>query len=352
MKAGLSSLLPKIIKGEEAVLNGNNIRHWPGISAAAICVLALSSVAAHAQPAWKPDRPVEIILGSAAGNSVDRMARSVQRLLQEKHAVESPIAVLNKPGGGNTVAWNYLNQRPGDGHYLMVANFNLSAGHLTGTSTYSYRDFTPVCIMAHEYVSFVVKADSPIRDGRDLIERLKKDPTSVSFSLSSVLGGANHVASGMALKTAGVDLKKVRTVVFDSAAKAMTAMLGGHVDVVAGSASVPVAQMQAGTVRVIAVTAPRRLGGVYASVPTWREQGADMVFSNYRGFIGPKGLSDAQVAFWERALAIVDQDEGWRADLEKNVLSPAFTTGRETRKYWDSLDGPLKATLGDLGLLR
>jgi tripartite-type tricarboxylate transporter receptor subunit TctC len=79
-------------------------------------------------------------------------------------------------------------------------------------------------------------------------------------------------------------------------------------------------QMQAGTARVIAATSPR--------------------------------LSDAQIAFCERALSAVDQDEGWRADLEKNQLSPAFTTGRETRKYRDNLDGPLKATLGDPGLLR
>ena len=167
--------------------------------AALVCTaLALSSTVC-AQQTWKPERPVEIILGSAAGNSVDRMARTVQRMLQEKKLVETPITVANKPGGGNAVAWTYLNQRPGDGHYLMVANFNLSAGHLIGTSAFSYRDFTPLCIMFHEYVAFAVRADSPIKDGKDLIARLRKDPTSASFALSSVLGGANHIATGMAL---------------------------------------------------------------------------------------------------------------------------------------------------------
>jgi putative tricarboxylic transport membrane protein len=317
---------------------------------AAAMMLSVIAGGAHAQ--WKPDRAVEIILGSAAGNSTDRMARSIQRILQDKRVVETPISVVNKPGGGNTVAWNYLNQHAGDGHYVMVGNFNLSSGHLTGTSTYSYRDFTPLAILFHEYVAFVVKADSPIKDGRDLVERLKKDPGSVSFSLSSVLGGANHIATGMALKASGVDVKKIRVVVFDSAAKAVTAMLGGHVDVVAGSASVPVPHMQSGAVRVIAVTAPRRLGGLFANVPTWREQGADMTFSNYRSFIGPKGMTDAQVAFWDRAFATVDQDPAWRADLEKNQLTPDLTNGRDTRKYWDDLAGPLRATLGDLGLLK
>lgn len=315
---------------------------------AALCVLSTTLAA----QTWKPERPVEIITGSAAGNSIDRMARLVQRMLQEKKLVETPVAVLNKPGGGNTIAWNYLNQRAGDGHYLMVANFNLSAGHLTGTTHYSYRDFTPVCIMFHEYVAFAVRADSPIRDGRDLIEKLRKDPTAASFGLSSVLGGANHIAAGLALKAGGVDVKKLRVVVFDSAGKAMIAMLGGHLDVVAASASVPVPHIESGKVRIIAVSAPQRLAGVYANAATWREQGADASFSNYRGFIAPKGLSPAQVAFWERSFATVDRDPAWRADLERNQLTADFTNGVDARKYWDGLSGPLKSVLDDLGLLK
>lgn len=320
----------------------------------AACAVAATAVpgAALAQTAWKPERAVEIITGSAAGNSIDRMARMVQRMVQEKRLVETPVAVLNKPGGGNTIAWNYLNQRAGDGHYLMVANFNLSAGHLTGTTPYSYRDFTPICIMFHEYVAFAVRTDSPIKDGKDLIEKLRKDPTAASLGLSSVLGGANHIAAGLALKAGGVDIKKLRVVVFDSAGKAMTAMLGGHIDVVAASASVPVPHLEGGKVRVIAVSAPRRLAGVYANAPTWREQGADATFSNYRGFIGPKGLPAAHVTFWERTFAAVDQDATWRADLERNQLTADFTNGRDARKYWDELSGPLKGVLDDLGLLK
>lgn len=321
---------------------------------AVVCAVALLAAPAtvFGQGAWKPERPVELISGSAAGNSIDIMLRTIAKIAQEKRFVEVPVNVMNRPGGGNTVAWNYLSQRAGDGHYLMVANLNLSAGHLTGTTTYSYRDFTPVCILFDEYVAFVVKADSPIRNGRDLIERLKKDPTSLSLSFSSVAGGANHIAAGLVLKTAGVDVRKVRTVVFDSASKAITAALGGHVDIVSASASVPVSHLKAGTVRVVGITSPRRLGGVYAEVPTWREQGADAAFSNYRGIIGPKGLPPAQLAYWEGVFAALDKDESWRADLDKNLWVGNYTNGRDTRKYWDELAVQLRGTLDDLGLLK
>ena len=74
-----------------------------------------------AQASWKPDRPVELIVGSAAGNSNDLMLRLIAQVSQEKRLLDVPMNVMNKPGGGNTIAWNYLNQRAGDGHYLMMA---------------------------------------------------------------------------------------------------------------------------------------------------------------------------------------------------------------------------------------
>ncbi|HET7597746.1 MAG TPA: tripartite tricarboxylate transporter substrate binding protein [Burkholderiales bacterium] len=301
---------------------------------------------------WKPQQQVEIIVGSAAGSSPDTMARMIQRIWQEQRLLQVPVTVMNRVGGGNTIAWNFLNQRPGDAHYLMMSNINLSAGHLTGTTTYSFRDFTPLGILFHEYVALSVVADSPIKDGRDLLARLKKDPTSASLGLSSVAGGANHMAAGLVYRTAGVDIRKIRTVVFDSAGKVMTATLGGHIDVAATSITAALRQLQAGKVRVLGVTSPRRLGGDMAQIPTWREQGADTEFSNYRGVIGPRGMSAAQIAFWEGVLAVLDRDETWRAHLEKTQLDRHLMSGREALKYQEELDGKLRAVLADLGLLK
>jgi putative tricarboxylic transport membrane protein len=301
---------------------------------------------------WKPQQQVEIIVGSAAGSSPDTMARVIQRIWQEKRLIEVPATVMNRVGGGNTIAWSFLNQRPGDGHFLMISNINLSAGHLTGTTTFSFRDFTALGILFHEYIALSVASDSPIKDGKDLLARLKKDPASASLGVSSVAGGANHMAAGLVYRTAGIDIKKVRTVVFDSAGKVMTAALGGHVDVAATSITAALRQVQGGKVRVLGVTAPRRLGGEMAQFPTWREVGADTEFSNYRGVIGPKGLSAAQVAYWEGVLAALDHDETWRAHLEKTQLDRVLLNGRETLKYQEELDGRLRGVLGDLGLLK
>ena len=320
------------------------------LRAAAACAVLIAGPAA--AQAWKPQQPVEMVIGSAAGSSPDIMARTIQRIWQEKRVVETPINVVNRVGGGNTVAWNYMNQHAGDAQVIMASNINLSAGHLTGTTTWSYRDFTSLGILCHEYVALAVAIDSPIKDGRDLLARLKADPASVSMGLSSVAGGANHMGAGLVFKAAGVDVRKVRTVVFDSAAKVITATLGGHIDVAATSITAALRQVRTGKVRVLGVTSPKRLGGEMAQFPTWRELGADAEFSNYRGFIGAPKLSPAQVAYWEGALARLDADEAWREYLDKNELERDLMTGRAALDYMTRLDGRIRGVLGDLGLLK
>jgi len=320
----------------------------PAFAGLVAALLVASS--ATAQTAWTPSRAVEIVSGTAGGGA-DRMARLVQAIAQERKLVAAPVAVVTKPGAGNSIAFAYVSQKPGDGHYLLVSTLSLSLNHLTGTSSLSYRDFTPLVTLFDEYVAFVVRADSPIRNGRDLVERMKKDPAAVSIGITSV-GGANHLAAAIVLRAAGIDVKKARTVVFESAGKAVLAVLGGHVDIAPASASVPVAHLSAGTLRVIGITAPRRLGGAYAEVPTWREQGVDAEFSSYRGFAAPRDLTVPQIAYWEKVFAAIDQDERWQDEAEKNLLHRQFRASRDIRKYLGELEVPLKAVLADLGMLK
>lgn len=318
------------------------------VLAAAMCLLL--PAAGFGQ--WKPDRAVEIVVGTGPGSAPDRMARMIQDTLRAKKLVSVPLNVMNRTGGGGALGWAFLNQHPRDGHYVMVAAGNLSVAHLTGAANISYRDLTAIAMLFHEYVALSVRADSPIRDGRDLLERLKKDPTSASLAVSSVSGSATHIAAALALKAGGVDIKKIRTVVFDSAGKSMGAVMGGHVDIATGSITLSLTQARTGKIRIVGITAPRRLTGVLADIPTFREQGADMEFSNYRGMVGPKGMTTAQVGYWENLFSELDKDEQWRADLEKHYMDREFMRGEAMRKYLDKLALPIRSVLDDLGLIK
>lgn len=321
------------------------------MSMVAACVLLNAGITS-AQTAWKPERNVEIISATAAGGAVDRANRAVQRIWQERKIVEVSTMVMNKPGGGNTIAWNYINQHAGDGHYVSIAPFTLLTNRLVGTSTMTWTDFTPVSLLFNEYMTVAVRADSPIKTGADLIERLKKDPSSLSIAVASTLGNHIHIGIAKAMKAGGVDIRKMKVIAFKSSGESMTNLLGGHIDVVSSSTPNVVAQLQAGKIRVIAISSAQRMPGVFATVPTWREQGIDGAFSASQGAIGPKGLNAAQIAFWEGAFQKLSQSEEWKNELAAGYWDGNYLPARETAKYYETQAAELRALLIDIGLIK
>lgn len=319
-------------------------------SAAAIA-FALISGTAPAQPAWKPEKPVELIALNAPGGGGDRILRIMSSIMQERRYLDVPANVVNKPGGGGAVAYAYLNQHPGDAHYLVLASKSILTNHIAGRGP-SYTEFTPVAFLFGEYISVTVKPESPLKTGRDIVERLKKDPAALSFGIATSMGNPNHQGVASALKAAGVDIRKMRTVIFPSGGAATTAMLGGHVDVVPITAAFAASMARQGQVRVITVTAPSRLADVLADVPTWREQGYDAVVSNWRGMVGPRGMAPVQVAYWEHALSRFVESDEWKKELEKNFWRSEYMRSAEMRKYLDQDNEQVKAFLAELGLAK
>lgn len=275
-----------------------------------------------AQPAaWKPERNVEIIVGTAPGAAPDKTARLIQKLWQAQRIHEGPLSVVNKPGGGNLIAWNYLNQQSGNGHYQMIGNLNVLISRALGKSPYAIGDFAWIATLFDEYFALSVRSDSPLASGRDLVARLQKDPASVVIGVSTSIGGANHLSAALALQRAGIDPRRVRFVAFKGSADSVTALLGGHVDAVSTAASAVVQLVRNGQMRTISVSSPQRLGGVLADVPTWAEQGIKGTMTNFRAVIAPGGTDAMAVKYWEARYAQLAAQDEWKKDLEANLWS-------------------------------
>ena len=324
-----------------------NIRYWlVGL------VLAGTGGLCLAQSVWSPQRNVEIVVGSAPGGSNDKTARQVERILTEKKLVNATLTVVNKPGGGSTIAFNYVSQHAGDAHYLMVGTTALLSNHIVGNSKLSYQDFTPIASLFNDYVVFAVNAESTIKTGKDLAERLKKDPNSVAIGFATALGSHNHIAAGLLAKAVGANPRNLKAIAYKGSAEAITNLLGGHIDLVTTAAGNAAPHVVAGRMRVVAVAGPRRFGGALADVPTWKEQGVDLVFGGWRAIMGPKGITAAQVAYWEDALSRATKVPEWRTDLEKNYWSDDFVTSQQFRKDLDKDYADMKAVLVELGLAK
>ena len=319
---------------------------------AAVLLLIAAAECAQAQPAWKPDRPVEIIIGTAPGGPQDHMGRMLQKVLQDNRWFDVPLTAVNKPGGGGAVGLAYLNQHAGDGRYLMINAPTMLSNQITGKSPFGYADFTPLAVMGVEYECVAVRADSPLKTGKDLVDRLKKDPGSLSVAIGTSPGNAAHMAFATAMKIAGIDIKKLKTVSFNSVSEGTTALLGGHIDVESAPPSVLLQLVQTGKLRILAITAPRRARNELANVPTWKELGVDSTHEVWRGLAGPKGMTRAQIAFWDDVLGKAVKTEEWRKDLEQGQVENIYRDSAETGKYWKEQYEQARAILTDLGLAK
>jgi putative tricarboxylic transport membrane protein len=318
---------------------------------ATTAILAGMSGVAAGQSAWKPQKNVEIVVGTAPGGGQDLAARAVQRLMQEKRLIDVSSVVVNKAGAGRSLGFMYLNQHPGDGHYVMLVTTSLVTSPLMGLTPITYNDLTPLAMLFDEYIVTTVAAGSSIRNAQDLLARLKADPASVSVGITTA-GGGGHLGFALAARTAGVDVKKLKTVVFKSGGESITALLGGHIDVVTSTTAAPVPHVRAGKLRIVAIAAPKRMPGELATVPTWHEHGINAEFTNWRGMVGPRGMAASQIAYWERVLSAVVDTPEFRSDLEKNYWVGNFARSEDMRKMLRAEHEEQKALLTELGLAK
>lgn len=301
---------------------------------------------------WSPSKNVEIIVGSAPGGSNDKTARAVERALVEGKLIPTSMSVVNKPGGGSSIAFSYVNQRAGDPHTLLVGTTALLTNHIVGRSKINHKDFTAIASLFNDYVVFAVNAKSSIQNGKDLAERLKQDPQSIAIGFATALGSHNHIAAGMLAKSIGVNPRALKVVAFKGSSEAITQLLGGHIDMVTTAAGNVSAHLAEGRLRVVGISANQRFGGAFASIPTWKEQGVDLVYGGWRAIMGPKGLTADQVAYWEGVLRKATETPEWQANLQKNYWSNDFVTSAQFTKDIDKDYNDIKSVLVDLGLAK
>ena len=300
---------------------------------------------------WSPQRTVDIVVGFAPGGGVDRTARALERILTVNKLVGTSIAVLNKPGGNTNIAYTYVSLRPGDAHTLMVFGQTLVTNHITGASPLNYSDFTPIASLFSEYHAYVVSANTQARTGRDLVQRLKNDVRQVTIGVSAI-GSPGHISASLLNKALGGSAKDLRIIAFKGSAEALTNVLGGHIELTPAPASVAAPHVTSAQIHVVAVAAPKRLGGVFAAIPTWREQGVDLVYGPWRAMLAPRGLSAAQIAYWENTLRRATETADWKSDVEKILAVEDFVTGAQLRRNLEKEYADTKSVLVDLGMAK
>lgn len=302
-------------------------------------------------PAAYPEKPVRIVAPSGAGGGWDTTARLTAKVLGETGLVTVGLPVENIEGGsGRVFIEGYMKDNIGDPYTIFVNSPPLILNSLNGFQ-YSYKDVTPISQLISEFATYAVAADSKYQSLDDVAKAIQADPSSVKIAGGSSPGGMDHLAFMLFAKEAGVDIKKINYVPFQGGGEAITALLGGNVDVVSTGVSETLGQVEAGKVKLLAITGPNRLEGALADVPTVKEAGFNVSFEIWRGFFGPKNMPEEAKKFWETKLAEMVKTPEWKDVLTKQKWVSAYRNSDEFTSFLDEQTELIKGLLDELGIL-
>ena len=310
-------------------------------------VLLGIAVLAFAYPAHALDQ-LTIMAPAAPGGGWDGTARAMQESLQGAGIVRA-VQVENVTGAGGTIGLAQFVKKSGDGKALMATGLVMAGAILTNKSPVNFSHVTPIARLTQEWQAIAVLKNSDLKTIVDLTQRLKTNPGQVSWGGGSA-GGADQMTAGLFAKAVGADPAKVNYVAHSGGGQAMATILGGHVTLGVNSASEFLDPVQAGQMRYLAVSSDKRITGIDA--PTFREQGIDLVFSNWRGVMAPPGISAADKKALSDAVDKMVKSPQWKAILEKRSWIDAYMPTAEFEAFLKDERSRVEDTLRSIGLVR
>ncbi|KLN46900.1 tricarboxylic transport membrane protein [Providencia rettgeri] len=296
--------------------------------ATAIFLVGMNSAAA------LPER-TECIAPAKPGGGFDLTCKLLQVSLLETKEIEKPMRVTYMPGGIGAVAYNAIvAQRPAEPGTIVAFSggslLNLAQGKF---GRYNENDVRWLASVGSDYGMIAVRADSPYKSLKDLMDTFKKDPNSIVFGAGGSIGSQDWMKTALLAKAIDIDPRKMRYVAFEGGGETLTALLGNHIQVLSGDTSEMTPYINEGKIRILAVYADKRLGDGLADIPTAKEQGYDIVWPIIRGFyMGPK-VSDADYNQWVEAFQKLQQTDEFKKQRELRGLFEYNLTGQESDSY-------------------
>jgi putative tricarboxylic transport membrane protein len=309
-------------------------------------VLALATLTASSVSGQAHFAELRIIAPAAPGGGWDQTARVMQQALQRAGIVTTPV-VENVPGAAGTIGLaRFIGAEHDNGEVLLVSGLIMLGGIVTYDSPVTLADTTPIARLTGEYEALAVPAASPFRTLDDLLAAFRSDPESISWGGGSV-GGSDQILAGLIAADVGVEPRRVNYIGFSGGGEALAAVLGGQVSVGINGLAEFAAQIDAGTLRVLAVSSGERLPGVDA--PTLRERGIDVELENWRSVVAPPGLTADQRARLAGAVEAMVRSAEWRELLARYRWLDRYLAGEAFADFAAAEERRVRAILRELG---
>jgi len=300
---------------------------------------------------FQPQNP-ECIAPAAPGGGFDLTCRLTAQMLNELGIVEPTIRVTNLPGGIGAVAYNTIQAQHADDPNVIVA---VSTGSWVNLAQGKFGRFTENDVrwlgaIGADYGVLAVRKDSPFQTLDDLVAALKEDPASIPIGAGGSVGSQDWMKAALVLRAAGADPRQMRYLSYEGGGEAVAALLGGSIRVFPGDASEVRGQLEAGEIRLLATFSDERLPGIFADVPTAKEQGYDVQWPIVRGFYVPPKVTDEQYQYWVDALRKLNASPEWQKAREEQGLFPYDLIGPEFETFVKGRVADFRKLAADVGL--
>ena len=310
-------------------------------------ILGVATAVALAIPAFAQD--YTIMAPAKPGGGWDGTARAMQEVMQAE-GIAASVEVTNVPGAGGTVGLaQFVAESSGDPTKLIVGGYVMVGAILTNASPVTLADVTPIARLTGEAVGIAVPASSDIQTIQDLVEKMKADPGSVSWAGGSA-GGVDHITVGLLAKAAGVDPTKINYVAFSGGGEALAAILGNQVTAGISGVGEFLPQVEAGTMRMLAVSTAEKWPGTDA--PTLMESGYDVNVQNWRMVAAAPGLTEEQKAAVTADIDRMVNSAGWKTMLESKGWANTYLAGADFEAQLAKEIEATTAVLKDIGLVQ
>ena len=309
-------------------------------------LLAAALIAAQAQ-AFTPTRPIEVVVHTGPGGGSDLLARAAVLMIEKEKLVPVRMQVVNKTGGGSTVAAAYLAEKAGEPHTIgFFTGVWLTSPITSAEAKVTLRDLTPVARLVLEPALIAVKGDARYKTLGDFARAAKDKPGQLKQSGGSVTSRDNVVRQ-LLQKSSGARWVFIS---FPGGGERIAALLGGHVDMMVIEPAEAGEHIRAGNMRVLAQVSESRLAG-FPDVPTLKEAGFDVPpVPQVRGVVAPPGIPPENVAYWEDVFRRLTKTASWRKFLAENQFEDGYQNAAGLTKFYDQYTSEMRTILQEAGI--
>jgi putative tricarboxylic transport membrane protein len=315
---------------------------------AVIAALLLSSCGVTRGGEEKGFHRLRMMVPNSPGGGYDLTARTAVKIMEDDD-ITGRVEVFNVIGAGGTVAMARLMNEKGNNDLMMTMGLGVVGATYTNGSKIKASDATAIAKLIEDPGAFFVPTDSPYKTIGDFVKAWKADPSKITIGGGSSPGGPDHLFPMETARAVGVDPKAVNFVTYDGGGDLLTALLGKKIAAGTSSPGELTDQIEAGQLRVLAVSSEERVEGIDA--PTLKEAGIDLTFANWRGVLAPPEISDDAKQAMVKVLEDLHGTQQWKEALVKNGWTDAFVTGAEFEQFLKDQDQRVSTTLTELGLL-